>query len=164
MKIRCRLMVLAVLGMGSPMSADATITFASDEVRAAAAAPEIAAVLAAHERVTAAILGQDVAGFAVDQAPELVVNSPANRVLTGPMTVGAFRAGLINYASIEQTIEYAAVRPNGEVLLMGHEVVTPRGATRNSGHTQTYRVTEIWRPDAGRWLMSVRQATIVEVK
>ena len=146
------------------MSADATITFASDEVRAAAAAPQIAAVLAIHERVSAAILAKDADGFAADQAPELMVNSPANRVLSGPMTIGAFRAGLIDYGSIEQTIEYAAVRPNGEVLLMGHEVVTPRGLTRNSGHTQTYRVTEIWRPEGQRWLLSVRQATIVEVK
>ena len=164
MKMRYRLAVLIAAWGFSPMSVDAAVAFASDEVRAAAAAPQIAAVLAAHERVTAAILQQKVDGFAADQAPELMVNSPANRVLSGPMTVGAFRAGLIDYGSIEQVIEYAAVRPNGEVLLMGHEVVTPRGMTRNAGHTQTYRVTEIWRPEGDRWLMSVRHATIVEVK
>ncbi len=146
------------------MPAGSTIVFASDAVREAAKAPPIAAVLALHEKITVAILTQNAAGFAANEAPELMINSPANRVLTGPQSVGAFRAGLINYSAIEETIEFASVRPNGEVLLMGQEVVTPVGATRNAGKTSTYRVTEIWRPEGDTWLMAVRHATIVEVK
>ncbi|MBV8972472.1 MAG: nuclear transport factor 2 family protein, partial [Sphingomonadaceae bacterium] len=104
------------------------------------------------------------AGFAAGQSPEMVVNSPANRVLTGPQTIGAFKAGLIHYASSERVIEYAAVRPTGEVLLMGEEHVTPVGATRNAGKAETYRVTEIWRKDGDRWVLSVRHATISAVQ
>ena len=94
----------------------------------------------------------------------MVVNSPANRVLTGPQTIGAFKAGLIDYASSERIIDYAAIRPTGEVLLMGEEHITPRGNTRNAGHAETYRVTEIWRRDGDRWLCSVLHATITAVK
>ena len=151
------------LMMEFAVPADAAIRFASDAARAAADTPQIAAVLALHEAASAAIIAREIDGFAADQAPELVVNSPANRVLTGPMTIGAFRAGLIDYDSIEITIEHAAVRPNGEVLLMGQEIVTPRGATRNAGKTSTYRVTEIWRPEAGSWKLAVRHATIAAV-
>jgi ketosteroid isomerase-like protein len=94
----------------------------------------------------------------------MVVNSPANRVLTGPQTIGAFKAGLIDYASSEHVLEYAAIRPTGERLLMGEEHITPRGNTRNAGHAETYRVTEIWRRDGDCWLCSVRYATITAVK
>ncbi len=147
-----------------PATAQSTLTFASDAVRAVATDPRIAAVLAFGGKAAEAILVQDVAGFAASQAPELVVNSPANRALTGAQTVGAFKAGLIHYGSSERVIEYAAARPNGEVLLMGAEHITPLGATRNAGKAETYRVTEVWRPDGDRWLLSLRQATIVEVK
>ena len=140
-----------------------TIRFASDAVRAAAAVPEIAAALAGCVRAHDAAVTHDVDGFAADQAPELMVNSPANRVLSGPQTIAAFKAGLIDYASCALTIEYAAVRPNGEVVLMSAEVVKPRDRTRNAGKTVTYRVTEIWRPEAGDWKLSVRHATIVDV-
>ena len=124
----------------------------------------IAAAIAAGVAAGDATLTQNAAAFAAGQAPELVVNSPANRVLTGAQTIGAFKAGLIHYASSERVIEYAAVRPNGEVLLMGAEHITPLGATRNAGHAETYRVTEIWRDDGGTWKLSVRHATISEVK
>lgn len=92
-----------------------------------------------------------------------MVNSPANRVLSGPQTIAAFKAGLIHYSSSERIIDYAAVRPTGEVLLMGEEHITPQGATRNAGKAETYRVTEIWRNDGGAWRLSVRHATIVAV-
>ncbi len=163
--MRVRVALLVALG-GSTMSASAqtVVTFASDAVRAAAAQPEIAAAIAAGVVGGNATLNHDVDAFAAGQAPELVVNSPANRVLTGPQTIGAFRAGLIDYATSEKVIEYAAVRPTGEVLLMGEEHITPRGNTRNAGRAETYRVTEIWRREGGRWLLSVRHATITKVK
>ncbi len=157
-------LLLALGGPAMPASAQTIVTFASDAVRAAAAQPEIAAAIAAGVVAGNATLNHDVAAFAVGQAPELVVNSPANRVLTGPQTIGAFKAGLIDYSSSERVIEYAALRPNGEVLLMGAEHITPRGSTRNAGHAETYRVTEIWRREGDRWLCSVRQATITEVR
>jgi len=159
-----RRVLFAVMLGGSMSASAATITFASDAVRAAAADPRIAAAIAAGERVSTATVTHDADAFAAAQTPELVVNSPANRVLTAAQTIGAFKAGLIDYGSSERVIDYAAVRPTGEVLLMGAEHITPRGATRNAGHAETYRVTEIWRDDGGTWKLSVRHATITEVK
>lgn len=162
MRVAVAVVLLGAVAM--PSSAQTTIRFASDAAREAAKKPEIAAAIAAGVAVGSATLAHDVDTFAAGQAPELVVNSPANRVLTGPQTVGAFKAGLIDYGSSERVIEYAAVRPTGEVLLMGEEHITPRGKTRNAGKVETYRVTEIWRKVGSDWKLSVRQATITEVK
>ena len=161
-----RIVVTAILlgALAMPLSAQTTISFASDNVREAAKTPEIAAAIAAGRVVGSASLAHDVDMFAAGQAPELMVNSPANRVLSGPQTIGAFKAGLIDYSSAERVIEYAAIRPTGEVLLMGAEHVTPRGNTRNAGKAETYRVTEICRQIGGQWKLSVRQATITDVK
>ena len=150
--------------MTMPLSAQTTIRFASEEVREAAKRPEIAAAIAAGRVVSSATLNHEVDTFAAGGAPELMVNSPADRVLSGAQAVGAFKAGLIDYSSAERVIEYAAVRPTGEVLLMGAEHITPRGKTRNADKMETYRVTEIWRQIDGKWKLSVRQATITEVR
>ena len=140
-----------------------TTTFANDAARAAAEQPEIAAVLMAGDRASGATVAQDLDAFAAVQGPELAVNSPANIVLSGAQTIGAFRAGLIDYSSSDRVIEYAALRATGEVLLMGAEHITPRGNTRNAGMAETYRISEIWRPDGESWKLSVRHATIVKV-
>ena len=155
---------IALGAVAMPLSAQTTIRFASEEVREAAKKPEIAAAIAAGLHVGSATLNHDVDTFAAGQAPELMINSPADRVLSGAQAVGAFKAGLIDYGSAERVIEYAAVRPTGEVLLMGAEHITPRGQTRNAGKAETYRVTEIWRQVGGEWKLSVRQATITDVR
>lgn len=162
MRVAITIFILGAVAM--PLSAQTTIRFASDEVRKAAERPEIAAAIAAGRVVGSATLNHDVDTFAAGQAPELMVNSPGNRVLTGAQAVGAFKAVLIDYSSSERVIEYAAVHPTGEVLLMGAEHITPRGNTRNAGKVETYRVTEIWRQIGGEWKVSVRQATITDVK
>ena len=164
-RLRRILPILFAAALADPaLAAGMVARFASNAVRDAAGDPRIAAALAAGAATGDAILAHDAAGFAAAGAPELMINSPADRVLTGAQALAAFNHGLIDYGSSERVIEYAAVRPNGEVLLMGEEHITPRGQTRNAGHAETYRVTEIWRRDGGKWLLSVRQATISEVR
>ena len=140
-----------------------TLAFASEAARIAATLPEVTAVLALWEETEAALLAQDADGFGRHMAPELMVNSPANRVLPMAMAVGAMRAGLIDYSTHHRILEHAEVRANGEVLLMGAEVLTPQGRTHHAGNTVTYRVTEIWRKAGDGWLLSVRHATVSEV-
>ena len=117
----------------------------------------------AGDLASVSTVSQDLDAFAAAQAPEFVVNSPANIVLIGAQTLGAFQAGLIDHSSDEQVIEYASVRPTGEVLLMGAEHITPQGKTRDAGSAEIYRFSEIWRRDGDTWKLSVRHATIVEV-
>ncbi len=136
----------------------------TDAVRAIWDDPAIVAVCANLDATDAAILAGDVDGFMRSMAPECVVNSPAKRVIGNDLAAAGFRAGLIDYHSIVRDIEYAAIRPNGEVVLMGCETVTPRGRAHAAGKTVVRRVTEVWRPEGDDWLCAIRHATLTDVR
>ena len=121
-------------------------------------------VIAGLNSVDAAILAQNEAGFARTAAPEKMVNSPADRVLSEAQAEKAFQLGFIDYSSIERTIEYMTIRPDGEVMWMGREIVVPTGRNHDVGKTLTYRVTEVWRKIGPDWKNSLRQATVSEGK
>lgn len=123
----------------------------------------IAEVVVLHHAAAAATVDGDRAVFLRHLAPELIVNSPGDRVLDQAGVTRAFELGLIRYASSESRIEHASVRPNGEILLMGEELVVPL-ATPNASRRLTYRFTELWRPHGGTWLLAARQATIRHVE
>ena len=119
----------------------------------------IATVIALHEAASAATVACDRDAFLAHLAPEAAVNSPGERVLPHDGVAKAFDLGLIDYAACRTTVEHAAVRPNGEVLLMGAEEVEPRGKTADAGRTVSRRFTEVWRPEGDGWLLALRQAT-----
>ena len=151
-----------LLSLGLPASAKTHLTPEVSKVVAENAAMK--AVIAEGERVDAAILAQDEKEFDRSAAPEKMVNSPNNRVLTEANAEKAFQLGFINYRSIDRTIEYITMRPTGEVMWMGSEVVTPTGKNHRVGSTETYRVTEIWRKIGPDWRNSVRQATVSVIR
>lgn len=136
----------------------------NDTVRAAAADPAIAAALAAMDRVDAAILARDEAGFTGALAADVAVNNPGNVVATGAMVAKTYQAGRIDYASYDRLIEHVARQPSGEVVAMGWETVVPRNLAPNAGKTVRRRFTDVWRNDGGTWKLAIRQATIVEVR
>lgn len=125
--------------------------------------PDIVAALAASDAVETAILARDLDGFAAFHAPECIVNSPANRVIDGKTAARAMAAGMIDYSRFERRVEHAGKLPSGMVVIMGEEVLVPRGAAPNAGKTVRRRFTDVWRDDAGAWKLSVRQATIIDV-
>jgi hypothetical protein len=125
--------------------------------------PAIATVIRLYEAGVRGALIQDEALFAAHMAPELMVNSPANRVLACEGVLAAFRAGFIAYAAHDHTLELAIRRPNGEVLLMGEEVAVPAAASPLAGKRLSRRFTEIWRLEGEDWLLSVRQATVYKM-
>ena len=139
-------------------------TTTSDEVRAAAAEPRVAAVLAAMTVLDAALVTGDMAIFAAVFAPDAVVNSPQNTVNRPAATKQRFAAGLIAYSSYDRAIDYAGVRPNGEVIVMGEERLRPRDGAPNAGKTVRRRFTDVWRDDGGTWKLTIRQATIIAVE
>jgi hypothetical protein len=138
-------------------------TTASQEVREAARDPAIAAVLARSDATCAAIVAGDPAGFAAGQTRDACINSPANRVLTAAQAEQGFAAGLIDYHAITCVIDHAALLPEGLVVIMGEETVTPRGRARDAGKTVRRRFTDIWRNVDGVWAVAVRQATVIDV-
>jgi ketosteroid isomerase-like protein len=135
----------------------------TDTALAAVADARIAAVLAVVEAVDAAILAGNVEGFAACFAPEAVVNHPGNGSFPGAFATRAFELGMIDYHSIAREVDFAAVRPTGEVLLMGSEMVTPRGKAQHAGKACRRRFTEVWREIDGAWRLSLRQATYFEI-
>ncbi|MGH7786321.1 MAG: nuclear transport factor 2 family protein [Candidatus Binatia bacterium] len=138
--------------------------FASDEVAAAAGAPVIAAALAARARLDAAFAAQDLEGVAAVSAKDLIVNTPANRVARLETVIGFFKAGLMNYESVDVTIEALDARGD-HVVMMGEEVVKPKETAPNAGKTVRRRFTDVWRRESdSQWRLTIRHATIVSIE
>jgi ketosteroid isomerase-like protein len=139
-------------------------TFASDDVARAARDPVIAAVLAARARLDAAFAAQDVEAAAALMATDLIVNSPINHVAGLETVIASFKAGRMNYASFDVTIE--ALDGRGDhVVIMGEEVLTPKATAAHPGKTVRRRFTDVWRaePD-GQWRLTIRHATIISIE
>jgi ketosteroid isomerase-like protein len=139
-------------------------TTRAEAVQEAARDPRIAAVLAVSDATCAAIVERDAETFAAGHTPDFVVNSPANRVLTGSQPQQGFAAGFIDYHSLDREIDYAAVLPEGLVVIMGEETAKPRGAAHMAGKTVRRRFTDLWRNVDGHWQVAVRQATVIQVE
>ena len=136
----------------------------SEAVRAAAQDPRIAAVLATSDATCAAIVAGDAVGFAAGHTADFMVNSPANRVLTGRQSEQGFASGLIDYEALDRKIDSAAVLPEGLVVIMGEETATPRNRAHFAGKTIQRRFTDIWRNVEGSWQVAIRQATVIKVE
>jgi hypothetical protein len=137
---------------------------ASEEVSIAARDPRIAAVLDEVSRVDASIIHDDHATFAASLADDLAVNNPLNRVAARGIVEQLNAAGHISYSSYERRIEYAGLRGD-MVLLMGEEIVTPKGTTNPwSGRNVRRRFTDMWKQEDGRWVLTARQATVIAVE
>ncbi len=157
--MRNGLMLLAV-AVATPAAAWTTH---SDEVRAAASEPRVAAVLATMTRLDAALVAGDMATFAAAFTPDAVINSPQNTVNRPAAAKGRMVAGLIAYSHYDRVVDYAGVRPDGEVIVMGEEILQPRDGAPNAGHTVHRRFTDVWRSDDATWRLAIRQATITGI-
>lgn len=122
--------------------------------------PRIAAALEATKRFDQAILAKDEAAFASMFSEDAVVNNPFNRIATKKDAIKNLRTGLIDYTSLNRSVEYAATRGEHEVVLMGEETLTPVGKAKFAGKKVRRRTTEIWTDVSGAWQLSLRQATI----
>jgi ketosteroid isomerase-like protein len=122
--------------------------------------PKIASALEATVRFDKAILGKDVAVFESMFDDDAVVNNPYNRIARKRDAVANLKTGLIDYASLDRTVEYAARKGEHEVVLMGEESLKPQGNAKMAGKQLRRRTTEIWSDASGTWKLLVRQATI----
>ena len=138
--------------------------FASDEVALAAKVGVAVEALAARRKLDEAFAAQDVDAVSGLCARDLVVNTPANRVARLEQVLGFFRSGRMNYESADVTIEALDARED-HVVIMGEEVVKPRDTAANAGKTVRRRFTDVWRRESdGKWLLTIRQATITAVE
>ena len=144
--------------------ASASWRAANTEVAAAARSPRIAAALAATDRMDRAILTRDARAFSSAFADDAVVNNPFNRIARKADAERNLASGLIDYTSLERSVEYAAERGAHDVVLMGEEVLTPVRKAKFAGETIRRRTTEIWTDATGEWKLALRQATIYRSK
>ena len=161
-----RSLTCTVLGALMLVSAPASAKWraANPEVAAAARTPRIAAALAAADRMDRAILARDAKEFSAVFADDAVVNNPFNRIARKKDAERNLASGLIDYTTLERSIEYAAARGDHDVVLMGEEVLTPIGKAKFAGEKIRRRTTEVWTNVSGQWKLSIRQATIYRTK
>ncbi len=122
--------------------------------------PRIAAVLKAAMRFDKAILAHDVTVFGDTFTEDAVVNNPFNKIARKPDAINNLRTKMIDYTSLDRSIEYAATRGAHDVVLMGEEMLTPVGKARFAGKHVRRRTTEVWTDESGQWKLAIRQATI----
>lgn len=96
-------------------------------------------------------------------SPNMIINTPANRVGTVDGTKAHFRAGGLNYISFERTIEKITFNENVSIV-MGGEVIKPQGQQVNAGKTVSRRFTHVWLFKNGSWSLIGRQATVIKVE
>lgn len=158
--MRLPVALLILLPMLGTAPAHAAWHAANADVTQAIKNPRIAAALEATARMDKAILSHDEKGFADAFAQDAVVNNPFNKIARKVDAEHNLKTGLINYTSLERSIEYAAVRGQHDVVLMGEEKLTPVGKARFPGKIVRRRTTEVWTDESGEWKLAIRQATI----
>lgn len=134
---------------------------ANADMAAAAKDAEIAAVLEAVNGIDDALIQDDHAAFAAFLAKDLVVNNPQNGISRSGATGTRNASGLIRYSRYLRSVEYAG-KLGDLVVLMGEERVVPKGDAAGNGKEVRRRFTDVWRREGGRWLLALRQATVVE--
>jgi ketosteroid isomerase-like protein len=123
---------------------------------------DIAAVEDAERALTEAILRDDADAFGAFFAPDCLVHAPNNKINTAADSIALMRAGVIAYSSFEHRVEHRA-RLGDYVVTMGEETLVPKGSAPNAGKTVRRRFTDIWGKVDGKWLLKLRQATIIGV-
>jgi hypothetical protein len=152
---------IALLSLGNPASA--AWKAANPEVTKAASEPRIAAVLSAVDKLDRSVIEDNHADFAALMADDLVVNNPQNGISGRGVTVQLDASGRISYSAYDRSIEFAGVQ--GEtVVLMGEEIVVPKGSNPMAGQQIHRRFTDLWKNVGGHWLLAVRQSTIIAPK
>ncbi len=93
-------------------------------------------------------------------SPEMLVNSPGNRVLTRAEVISAMAAGRLDYRDTHTVVErFSTV---GEMAFeMGHEDYVPLTGPE-AGKTLYRRFTNFYIHRDGRWMILARQATIYD--
>ena len=156
----CWIGVAMLLGAASPACAEWKAT--GSETIAATKDPRIAEVLAAVNQLDRAVIDDDHAAFARLMADDLAVNNPQNSLSVHGATTQLNATGRISYSRYDRIIEYAGVRA-GMVVLMGEEICVPKPPNPMAGQEVHRRFTDLWKEQDGRWQLTARQATIIQI-
>lgn len=128
---------------------------------AAAVARIDPALQAANDAEVRAFLAADAKGLSSLWADTFVVNNPLRKFVTGPQVVAMVQSGVLRFASLTRSIDYAQAYGN-ITILAGTETCGWSGKFPLAGKTSEVRFTSVWRRSRnGRWLEVARHADIL---
>jgi hypothetical protein len=103
---------------------------------------------------------KDFAALEKCWSPQMLVNSPGNRILTRDQVFAAIREDKLKYSNYTNEVE--AFHVYGDIaVVMGHETLVPD--TGPEAGTKLYRrFTDVLQRTNGSWIMIARQATYTD--
>jgi len=118
---------------------------------------------AASAAVGHAIETKDTAALEKLWSPQMLVNSPANRVLNREEVFQAIREGKLEYPSIKTEIESFQII--GDIgIMMGHQLFIEPAGLPHAGKQRQRRFTNVWQHTNGTWIQIARQATELDLE
>ncbi|MEZ6023108.1 MAG: nuclear transport factor 2 family protein [Hyphomonadaceae bacterium] len=103
------------------------------------------------------------ATFASLISDSIVVNNPANQIIGRDGVLGAYRAGIIDYAVFDRRIEHAG-KLGDAVIVMGGSAVTPEEPGPNAGKLVRRLHGRLAQGSRAAWKLAARQATVIAVE
>ena len=126
---------------------------AQSEKQKAAIEQEIKRLDVAHAD---AILRGDLAALDKLWTTDFKVNNPFNEI----DKADRIRTGAVTYSSFIR--EPKPVQVHGDtVIVMGREIVVPKGNSPDAGKTINRRYTNIWMKRSGKWRLVARHASVI---
>ena len=108
---------------------------------------------------TRAIQQKDFATVEKNWSPNMVVNSPANRILHRAEVLGFLKSGALAYD--DTRIYFESFDFFGDIAVaMGHETFKPTQGP-SAGVQLERRFTDIWQRSGDGWVQIARQATVL---
>ncbi|HEY8559660.1 MAG TPA: nuclear transport factor 2 family protein [Pyrinomonadaceae bacterium] len=84
------------------------------------------------------------------------VNNPFNEI----DKADRIRNGSVTYSAFERVPELVLVHQN-TAIVMGREIVVPKGNSPDAGKTINRRYTNIWMKREGKWRLIARHASVI---
>ena len=146
MKKSLALLVIFVFGI-------CTLIFGQSETARKAIETEVRKLDSLH---AAAVLSGDLKEMDKYWTEDFMVTNPFNEI----DRANRIRNGTMTYSSFQRICEAAQIHENTAVL-MGKEIVVPKGTSPGAGKTITRRYTNIWMKLDGQWRLVARHASVI---
>lgn len=103
-----------------------------------------------------AILRGDLPALDKLWTTDFKVNNPFNQI----DRADRIRTGAVTYSSFIREPETVLIHGN-TVIVMGQEIVVPKGDSPDAGKTINRRYTNIWMKRSGKWRLIARHASVI---
>ena len=104
----------------------------------------------------AAVLSGDLKEMDKYWTEDFMVTNPFNEI----DKADRIRNGAVSYGSFQRISE--AIKVHGKTaIVMGKEIVVPKGKSPDAGKTINRRYTNIWMKRNGEWRLVARQASVI---